>query len=93
LLVRGIRLRVLHVAPEYEAEFASFKADFRRARFERAKARGAYANCGRPRTIDRAAIQNLNAKGMSPAAITRELGGAVGRSTVYRISKELKAAA
>jgi hypothetical protein len=85
LIGKGIRLHVRHVAAQHEAEFASFKAESRRARFDRAKARGAYRYCGRKPTLDRDAIRRLNDEGLPRDAIAKQLG--YGRTSVWRVLK------
>jgi DNA invertase Pin-like site-specific DNA recombinase len=63
---------------------AEFENDIRRERqrdgIERAKANGVYR--GRKPSIDAAAVQQLRASGIGPAAIARQLG--ISRASVYR---------
>ena len=64
--------------------FAEFETALRRERqaegIARAKARGAYT--GRKRSIDRTAIADLRASGLTPYAIAERLG--ISRASVYR---------
>lgn len=73
------------------ASFAEFEADIRKERqadgIAKAKAEGVYK--GRPATIDTAAVAKLKAEGVGPAEIARRLG--IGRASVYRALKEVKA--
>ncbi len=83
LIERGIRLRVRRIAPEHSAEFATYRTAARRARFDRAIGREAYANCkGRTPTIDPQAVRRLKDDGVMPGAIAERLG--IGRASVYR---------
>lgn len=67
------------------AAFAEFETDIRRERqregIEKAKAAGKYR--GRPATIDVEAIATLEAQGLGPSAIAKQLG--VGRASIYRL--------
>ena len=85
LIQHGIRLKVQNTSAEDEAVLAKFKADARRARFNRAKERNAYRNCGRPRKIDPVAVHKLAADGLTPAKIATQLG--IGRTSADRILK------
>ncbi len=64
--------------------FAEFETNLRRERqaegIDAAKRRGIYR--GRPPRIDREAIQNQLAQGLSPTEIAREMG--ISRGTVYK---------
>jgi DNA invertase Pin-like site-specific DNA recombinase len=64
--------------------FAEFETNLRRERqadgIDAAKRRGVYR--GRPPRIDREAIQNRLARGLSPTEIAREMG--ISRGTVYK---------
>jgi DNA invertase Pin-like site-specific DNA recombinase len=66
------------------AAVAEFEGDLRRERqsegIAKAKAEGRYK--GRPKTIDVAQIEALEAEGLGPTAIAKRLG--IGRASVYR---------
>ena len=83
LIRKDIRLKVLNVPDKHRSLIAKFQTDVRRAKIDRAKARGAYADCGRPATVDREAVRKLKADGLRPEAIAGRLG--ISRSTAYRI--------
>jgi hypothetical protein len=85
LIQNGVRLKVQNASADDEAVLAKFKADARRARFDRAKERGAYRNCGRPRKIDPAAVRKLAADGLTLGKIAAQLG--IGRTSADRILK------
>jgi len=65
--------------------FAEFETNLRKERqlegIARAKAEGRYR--GRPQSIDVDKVKTMQAEGMRPSAIARELG--VARSSVYRL--------
>ncbi len=65
--------------------FAEFETAIRKDRqmegIEKAKAAGRYR--GRPKTIDAAQIDALEAEGLGPTAIAKRLG--IGRASVYRV--------
>jgi DNA invertase Pin-like site-specific DNA recombinase len=65
--------------------FAEFETNLRRERqmegIAKAKAAGVYK--GRKATIDRGAIEELQAQGLGPTEIAKKLG--IGRASVYRV--------
>lgn len=67
------------------ASFAEFETDIRKERqrdgIERAKSEGRYK--GRPPTISPETIAALEAEGLGPSAIAKQLG--IGRASVYRL--------
>lgn len=70
------------------AAFAEFETDIRKERqregIEKAKLAGKYR--GRPQSVDRKVIAQLEAEGLGPAAIAKRLG--IGRATIYRLRAE-----
>jgi len=67
------------------AAFAEFETDIRKERqrdgIEKAKDAGKYR--GRPPSIDRKLVEELEAQGLGPAAIAKRIG--VGRASIYRL--------
>ena len=68
--------------------FAEFETNLRRERqmegIARAKARGIYK--GRKPSVDAAEVRRLNAEGMRPSEIARQMG--IGRTSVWRALKD-----
>jgi DNA invertase Pin-like site-specific DNA recombinase len=75
-----LMLAILGAVAEFENDLRSER---QRDGIERAKERGVY--CGRPPSIDAAAIQALRDDGLGPSAIARKLG--IARASVYRLER------
>jgi hypothetical protein len=88
ILARGIGLHVVNIAKEHADELREHQNAARKARYARKVEAGAYANCGRPQSIDRGPIIKLLDRGLNPAEIAREL--TLPPSTVYRVRDELR---
>src|SRR5262245_12876091 len=83
ILLRGIKLRANLILPEHLEEWDQHQCAARQQRYERAKERGAYADCGRPKSIDRDPIKKLFDQGFNGAQISRRLD--LPKGSVYRI--------